>query len=202
MDTKNGEIFIGIEGSENVGTRTFEPGDIVLYRFPKDLPRGRVGVILAHKDDDTYSILSLSHRIIENRCPLEIFHISEIERFREEITRFYDIQISFLKIGIRKATQREKDEEKAKRYEELQKQILATARNLINYEDESDFENKLCAIAELKKELFSIELTCVSTIRKENGAIKRKIRELEQWKKSELYELRDERIKYNLSVLE
>ena len=59
----------------------------------------------------------------------------------------------------------------------MKKQIIATAKNMIDYKDDCDFENKLKAIADMKREIFSIELECASDIRKENGKIKWKIRE-------------------------
>ena len=76
----------------------------------------------------------------------------------------------------------------------MKKQIIATAKNMINYKDDCDFENKLKAIADMKREIFSIELECASDIRKENGRIKWKIREEKSNRDNLLKNISDEKI--------
>ena len=76
----------------------------------------------------------------------------------------------------------------------MKKQIIATAKNMIDYKDDCDFENKLKAIADMKREIFSIELECASDIRKENGRIKWKIREEKSNRDNLLKNISDEKI--------
>ena len=65
---------------------------------------------------------------------------------------------------------------------------------MIDYKDDCDFENKLKAIADMKREIFSIKLECVSDIRKENGRIKLKIREEKSNRDYLLENISDEKI--------
>ena len=83
---------------------------------------------------------------------------------------------------------------KGMKYEELKKQIKTVARRLAESNDDADFENRLKAISDMKKNIFSIELECVHDIRIQNGKIKWKIRELIQNKESELKKISDESI--------
>ena len=99
-----------------------------------------------------------------------------------------------MKSQIRKATQEEKNAEKLEKYESLKKQILGTAKNLINHTDDDDFENKLKAIADMKRAIFSIDLDCASDIRKANGRIKWEIRDVISARDSLLRNISDESI--------
>lgn len=68
------------------------------------------------------------------------------------------------------------------------------AKRLSESTDDVDFENRLKAISDMKKNIFSIELECVSQIRKANGKIKYEIRELEMFKENTLSKISNENI--------
>lgn len=155
----------------------FEPGDIVLFQTGENGFKNNIGMILKHKENGHYVVLTVYNNAYKDVQPSWITPINEVEAVRDEITSCYEDKIMLLQSQIRKVTQEEKDAERIEKYEDLKRQILGTAKNLINFKDDNDFENKLKAIADMKKMIFAIDLDCASDIRKENGRIKWKIRE-------------------------
>ena len=172
----------------------FEPGDVVLFQTGENGLKSNIGMILKHKENGNYAILSVYSSAYKDVKPSWIASVNDVENIRNEITSHYEENISELQSKIRKPTQEEKESEKVEKYDKLKKQIIATARNMIDYEDDCDFENKLKAIADMKREIFSIELECVSDIRKENGRIKWKIREEKSNRDNLLKNISDEKI--------
>lgn len=179
---------------KKVEINVFESGDIVLFQTDEKSFKNNIGMILKHKDNGNYAILSVCNSAYKDVSPSWIISIDDVEKARNEIISHYDKKIIELQSQIRKATQEEKDAEKLKKYENLKKQILETAKNLVNYKDDDDFENKLKAIADMKRAIFSIELECISDIRKENGKIKWKIKELISTRDILLKNINDENI--------
>ena len=151
-------------------------------------------MILKHKENGNYAVLSVHNSAYKDIQSSWIIPISEVETVRNEIISHYEEKIVALQSQIRKVTQEEKDAERVEKYESLKKQILGTAKNLVNYKDDDDFENKLKAIADMKRAIFAIDLDCAS-IRKENGRIKWKIREEISTRDSLLRNISDESIK-------
>ena len=67
---------------------------------------------------------------------------------------------------------------------DLKQEIINTAQNMIEAKDDSEFENKLKAICQKKKQLFEIECDVAQDNRKYNGMIKYKIKDVEKQRKS------------------
>lgn len=172
----------------------FEPGDIVLFQTGENGFKSNIGMILQHKENGNYAILNIYSSVCKDVQPSWIASVNDVGKIRTEIISYYKGNISELQSQIRKPTQEEKETEKVEKYNKFKKQIIETAKNMINYKDDCDFENKLKAIADMKREIFSIELECVSDIRKENGRIKRKIREEESARDNLLRNITDEKI--------
>lgn len=172
----------------------FESGDIVLFQTGENGFKDNIGMILKHKENGNYAVLSVHNSAYKDVQPSWIIPISEVETARNEIISHYEEKIVALQSQIRKATQEEKDAERVEKYESLKKQILGTAKNLVNYKDDDDFENKLKAISDMKRAIFAIDLDCTSDIRKENGRIKWKIREEIYIRDSLLRNISDESI--------
>lgn len=172
----------------------FESGDIVLFQTGENGFKDNIGMILKHKENGNYAVLSIHNSTYKDVQPSWIIPISEVETARNEIISHYEEKIIALQSQIRKATQEEKDAERVEKYESLKKQILGTAKNLVNYKDDDDFENKLKAISDMKRAIFAIDLDCTSDIRKENGRIKWKIREEIYIRDSLLRNISDESI--------
>lgn len=173
----------------------FELADIVLFQTGENGFKNNIGMILKHKENGNYAILSVHNSVYKDVSPSWINPISDVDNVRAEITLYYDEKISELQEQIKKVTQEEKDNEKIEKYESLKKQILSTANNLISYKDDDDFENKIKAIAQMKKAIFTIDLDCASDIRKENGRIKWKINKEIYARDSLLRNISDENIK-------
>lgn len=172
----------------------FEPGDVVLFQTGENGLKSNIGMILKHKENGNYAILSNYNSAYKDVKPSWIVSVNDVEDIRNKITSYYERNISELQSQIRKPTQEEKESEKVEKYDELKKQIIATAKNMIDYKDDCDFENKLKAIADMKREIFSIELECASDIRKENERIKWKIREEKSNRDNLLKNISDEKI--------
>lgn len=172
----------------------FESGDIVLFQTGENGFKDNIGMILKHKENGNYAVLSVHNSAYKDVQPSWIIPINEVETARNEIISHYEEKIVALQSQIRKATQEEKDAERVEKYESLKKQILGTAKNLVNYKDDDDFENKLKAISDMKRAIFAIDLDCTSDIRKENGRIKWKIREEIYIRDSLLRNISDESI--------
>jgi len=171
----------------------FESGDIVLYSTGGGL-KSNIGLILKHKDNGEYAILSVYSSAYKNIKAEWISPIDKVEDVRDEITGHYESKIQEKQLLIRKPTREEKDREKVEKYEELKREIMVVAKRLSESTDDTDFENRLKAIADMKKNIFSIELDCVSEIRKNNGRVKYDIHQLIQQKESELNKISDESI--------
>lgn len=179
---------------KKIEVNEFESGDIVLFQTGENGFKNNIGMILKHKENGNYAVLSVHNNAYKDVVPSWIIPISDVEKVRTEIIANYDKKITELQSQIRKATQEEKDAERLEKYESLKKQILGTAKNLVNYKDDDDFENKLKAIADMKRAIFSIDLDCASDIRKANGRIKWKIREEISARDSLLRNISDENV--------
>lgn len=134
----------------------FEPGDVVLFQTGENGLKSNIGMILKHKENGNYAILSVYSSAYKDVKPSWIASVNDVENIRNEITSHYEENISELQSKIRKPTQEEKESEKVEKYDKLKKQIIATARNMIDYKDDCDFENKLKAIADMKREIFQL----------------------------------------------
>lgn len=179
---------------KKVEVDVFESGDVVLFQTGENGFKNNIGMVLKQKENGNYTVLSVHNSAYKDVQPSWIIPISEVETARNEIISHYEEKIVALQSQIRKATQEEKDAERVEKYESLKKQILGTAKNLVNYKDDDDFENKLKAIADMKRAIFAIDLDCASDIRKENGRIKWKIREEISARDSLLRNVSDESI--------
>jgi len=62
------------------------------------------------------------------------------------------------------------------KYYEIKDKICATAQHMIESDTEVEFENKLKAMCQMKKEMFSIENEDAKNARKRNGEINYQIR--------------------------
>lgn len=174
-------------------------GDVILYSTSEEKSKLKpnIGYILKIKEDGDYVVLSSVVGTILYKKNIKEYNIETIENVeivRNDIKSYYEKQISELESQIKTVTSEEKEEKRKERYIELQKQIKATAKNLYESTNDHDFENRLKAITEMKKSIFSIELECVSQIRRENRAVKYKIKELERQLKNSLDNISDEQI--------
>ena len=173
-------VSIGDDNMRKEETIVFEPGDVVLFQKDEKSFKNQIGIILKCKENGNYCLYTLSPMNTAVYADVKLEWISSLDKvddIRNQIIAKYEKEISELQSQIRKPTQEEKDANKAEQYEDLKQQIINTAKNLVNYKDPEDFENKLKAIAEMKRAIFSIKLECVSDIRKENGRIKWRIRD-------------------------
>lgn len=104
------------------------------------------------------------------------------EKVREYFLEIIDERINYYKSLIRKLTSEEKDELVKNKFNQIKEQINATAKSMINAEDESKFVNCLKEICQLKIKLFTIKIKDLDNIHKQNGAVKWKIRQLEEFR--------------------
>lgn len=113
-------------------------------------------------------------------CPISIQTADKVKDYFIEII---DEKIEVLKSKVRTLTSEEKDELVKNKFNEIQKRINATADTMLNSTDESQWINCLKEICQLKRQLFSIKIKDLDNIHKENGSIRWKIRQLEDFRK-------------------
>ena len=89
-----------------------------------------------------------------------------------------DLEIAELKNNMKSVKRSDYTQEIKDKYYNLKNQINVTAKHMIESENDTDFENKLKAICELKKQLYTIECDGLSNARKFNGNILYKIKEI------------------------
>lgn len=114
-------------------------------------------------------------------CPI---NSSNYEKVREYFLEIIDEQIEKQKSLIRKLTSEEKDELVKNKFNQIKDQINATAKSMIETENESKFINCLKEICKLKIKLFTIKIKDLDNIHKHNGTVKWKISQLEEFRKS------------------
>ena len=171
----------------------FDSGDVVLYSTGDGF-RNNIGMILKHKENGEYVVLSVYNSAYKNIKPAWILSIENVDDVRNEIASHYEYKIREKQAMLHKPTKDEKDRERVLKYGELKREIMVVAKRLSESTDDTDFENRLKAIADMKKRIFAIELDCVSEIRKDNGRVKYEIHQLIQQKESELNKISDESI--------
>lgn len=122
------------------------------------------------------------HKKDENHifCPITV---ETQEKVREYFLEIIDEQIISHKALIRKLTSEEKDELVKNEFNRIKEQIRSTAKSMIDAEDESKFINCLKEICQLKIKLFTIKIKDLDNIHKQNGSVKWRIGQLEEFRK-------------------
>lgn len=87
-------------------------------------------------------------------------------------------RISEQESNIHPLTSLEKDTIMKDAFNKKKAQILATAKHMIDSKDDSEFINRLKAIGQLKKELFTIRISDISDVHQRNSEAKFEIRRL------------------------
>lgn len=121
----------------------------------------------------------LSYITVEND---DIILLSEFDNIIKSFTEHKDNEINVLKGKIKSTDLKDYSEEMDKSYKKIKNQIIRTSEHMlegIEFEDEK-FENKLKAICDLKKQLFSIPCEEAREARKYNGTIKFNIKKIER----------------------
>lgn len=98
---------------------------------------------------------------------------------KENFIAFLNQKILHEKSRLKTLTFAEKENAKKDIFDKKKKQIIATAKNMIEADNDFDFINKLKEIARMKKALFEIKTEDFDTTYKYNNAIKYGIRILE-----------------------
>lgn len=170
----------------------YKQGNIVYFTIDQDIRNVSVGMIIDQSDKEymifecgyvSNSVTKISKEVVR---PL-----SDKDNILKEINEYYDIQINELNAKIKSVNRIDYPSEISDKYILLKNEIKNTAKNMFEAEDDFDFENRLKAICQKKKQLFSIECEGISSARKHNGAIKYEIKELEKDKRRIIYNLNE-----------
>ena len=132
-----------------------------------NISKNRVSVLNSFYTNSIYNVP------IDNVRPL-----SDKENIVNEINEHYNNQIADYESKIKSVKRDYYKDEIVEKYCHLKQEIFNTAKHMIDSKDDEDFENKLKAICEKKKQLVVIECDEMVNARKANGAIKYKIKEL------------------------
>ena len=127
----------------------------------------------------SYTLLKYSDSDIY--CPITA---ETQEKVREYFLEIIDKKISYHKSLIRTLTSEEKDELVKNEFNRIKEQIRATAKSMIDAEDDTKFINCLKEICLLKIKLFTIKIKDLDNIHKQNGAEKWRIRQLEEFRRT------------------
>lgn len=165
-------------------------GDKIAYlHFPvnsTDIPKVGWGYIYGqNKEKIGVGRLNYTNAVIYKISQFDIYcpiSISTVENVKDYFITIIDDEINKYKSNIRKLTSEEKDELVKNKFYEIQKRINATADTMLNSTNESQWINCLKEICQLKKQLFSIKIKDLDNIHKENGSIRWKIRQLEEFR--------------------
>lgn len=155
-------------------------GDYVYFKsLDKDNIFTKSGVVL-NINNDRVSILEKGYY----SCSIETVSINNVrstsdkENIIDEINNFYNKEIEKQESQLKSIKRSDYQKEIKSKYSLLQKEILNTCRNMLEITDDYEFEQKLKAICQKKKQLFSIECEGMNEARKFNGEVKYNIREL------------------------
>lgn len=141
------------------------------------------GIILKSDDiNTTYSRINKWSNSVSTFATdkLEILPLSEASNCLEDIQNYYNDEIGKLNCQIKSLDKANYAGEMIETYLKLKNQILATAMHMIKSDDDIEFENKLKAICDLKKQLYSIKCEGIEDDRKFNGEIKWKIKKKQE----------------------
>jgi len=176
-----------------------ESGQIVIHS-QSDILRY---CIIISKNNESYDILHLDGIpcSIYNVDVKNLFYLHE--RFEAEnlINIKLDSEISELKNNMKSVKRLDYAQEVKDKYYNLKNQINATAKHMIELENDTDFENKLKAICELKKQLYTIECDGLSDARKFNGNILYKIKEIHKKRNMISYYLKSKFVTSKIKTL-
>ena len=175
------------------------------------------GQIVLHNQNDTLKYCIIISRNNES-CdilhldgfPCSIYNVDIknlfylYERFEAEnlINIKLDSEIAELKNNIKSVKRLDYTQEIKDKYYNLKNQINATAKHMIESENDTDFENKLKAICELKKQLYTIECDGLSDARKFNGNILYKIRKINEKRNMISYYLKSKFVTSKIKILD
>lgn len=155
-------------------------GDYVYFKcLEKDNIFTKSGIVL-NINNDKVSILEKGYysSSIETVSINNVRAISDKENIIDEIKNFYNEKIKKQETQLKSIKRSDYQEEIKSKYTLLQKEILNTCKNILDTTDDYEFEQKLKAICQKKKQLFSIECEGMNDARKFNGEVKYNIREL------------------------
>jgi hypothetical protein len=142
-----------------------------------------LGVIVGENNDGTYTILYYtghSFSKCKNVKRENICNVTERDTVINDINNRYEPLLLQKKSQLKTVSIEEKDKEKRDWYENIKQRIMVNAERMLKNDlDDDDFLNRLKELSNLKKQLFTNELNCVSAIHRYNGTIKYEYRQLE-----------------------
>lgn len=75
---------------KKIEANEFESGDIVLFQTGENGFKNNIGMILKHKENGNYAILSVYNSAYKDVIPSWIIPIGDVEKVRAEIVLHYD----------------------------------------------------------------------------------------------------------------
>lgn len=176
-------------------------GEIVIYRYEDDKPYYYYGLITRINGDEVSLLRVTRHSITKESKKIlkgNLTKRSEAAKCIEFINDYYNNKIIEKKNQLKSVRRSDYQAEIDDKYLKLKNEIINTAKNLILCDNDSEFENKLKAICQKKKNLFSIECDETRAARKFNGAILHDIKDLEKSRDSIMKNLNDDFVEIKL----
>ena len=175
-------------------------GQIVLYNQNDTLKYS----IIIHRNNESYDIINLDGNspITYNVNINSLFKLHERIYAENLINAKLDLEIAELKNNMKSVKRLDYSQEVKDKYYNLKNQINATAKHMIESENDTDFENKLKAICELKKQLYTIECDGLNDARKFNGNILYKIKQINNKRNMITYYLQSKYVTSRIKTLD
>jgi len=177
-----------------------ESGQIVIHS-QSDILRY---CIIISKNNESYDILHLDGipSSIYNVDVKNLYYLHKRIHAENLINAKLDLEVAELKNNIKSVKRSDYAQEVKDKYYNLKNQINATAKHMIESENDTDFENKLKAICELKKQLYTIECDGLSDARKFNGNLLYKIKEINKKRNMISYYLKSKFVTSKIKTLD
>jgi hypothetical protein len=161
--------------------KNYKTGDVVLFSLAGENEvklYNEVGVVI--KINEQYISIFKLHNSIRKVNIDNIRPFSDLDKCIKEIEDNYNDSISKYEAKIKSVKNSDYQKEYIDKYYNIKNQIINTAKNMIEIDEnnDDDFENKLKAICQKKKDLFSITCDGIDEARKHNGEMKYYIKDL------------------------
>ena len=189
------DIYKNIKGENNM-----KSGQVVIHNQNDMLKYS----IIISRNNESYDILHLDGLpcSLYNVDIKSLFYLHERIEAENLINAKLDLEIEEIKSNIKSVKRSDYSQEIKDKYYNLKNQISATAKHMIESENDTDFENKLKAICELKKQLYTIECDGLSDARKFNGNLLYKIKKINEKRNMISYYLKSNYVTNRIKTLD
>lgn len=150
----------------------FKIGDKVLFCVDLEDYDYYCGTIIDKTENEYVVLFFNDNKSLRTIKTNKVYEFDKnIEYIKSLVNAGYFQIIKDLDDKLKNITEKEKDEEKIRKYNEIKTLIIKNCERIIGVDD-YEFERRLKEICKLKNEIYSIKIECVDEINKYNQNIK------------------------------